>query len=133
MKLFLLYRDALLRSLSAFVSGRLNVSMDFKLIFFKAPPASYLASLFAYKLGTGLDLNRIVRPFLRSFRRRYPLLKGVRLVCSGRFSRKQRAQHTILFEGVVPTNTLRAKLDYSVMTSRLKYGACSIKIWLNFR
>jgi hypothetical protein len=98
-----------------------------------APTAHSLGSIFLHRLRKGSSINRLVKSTLeRVKKRRYRYIQGMRIVCEGRFKRRQRAQHNVYNIGKVKTSSIKSKVDYSLSTSHLKYGAASIRIWLNY-
>jgi len=97
-------------------------------------------------IGTDPVLNPLVvaRYIIRKLYHKYrlmeiinPLVKGisnyftgVRIDCAGRFTRAQRASFSSLQLGRVPLNSFRYPIEYAHATIPLKYGMCSIKVWL---
>jgi ribosomal protein S3 len=66
----------------------------------------------------------------RSLMRKRHLVKGYKITCSGRFSRKQRTTYTWKSFGSLAFSTVKSKLDYSYRTIALKYSSCTIKVWI---
>jgi ribosomal protein S3 len=58
------------------------------------------------------------------------VVKGYKITCSGRFSRKQRTTYSWKSFGSLGTSSMKSKLDYSYKTIALKYSACSVKVWI---
>jgi ribosomal protein S3 len=58
------------------------------------------------------------------------IVKGYKITCSGRFSRKQRATYSWKSFGSLAFSTVKSKLDYSYRTIALKYSSCTIKVWV---
>lgn len=58
------------------------------------------------------------------------VVKGYRITCSGRFSRKQRATYSWRSFGSLSLSTMKSKLDYGYTTIALKYSSCTIKVWI---
>jgi len=80
-----------------------------------------------FKLGE--ILTQINNFFYRLYHS-YKLIKGYKIQCTGRFSRKQRASlQWKLFYSIKPS-TLKSRLHFSMSNIILKYGKCSIKIWI---
>lgn len=73
------------------------------------------------------NINYLFRSLMH---RRKKIVKGYRITCSGRFSRKQRATYSCKTFGSLALSTMRSKLDYSYRTIALKYSACTIKVWV---
>jgi len=126
------YRSTFLTTIKSY-HYKSSVTIQFKLLNRRAFSASYIANYFAYKLSSGTDLNRTLKSTFSMFEKKFMSgIQGLKVICAGRFTRKQRAHHSIRQVGVVETSTLGAKVDYALMTARLKYGASSIRIWVNF-
>jgi hypothetical protein len=73
---------------------------------------------------------RPVKFFLKSLFRRKKIL-GYKLICTGRFSRRQRSQKKVYSNGPVPLSDLRQKIDFSFITIILKNSICGIKLYIN--
>jgi hypothetical protein len=98
-----------------------------------SPTADSLGSIFLHRLRRGSSINRLVSSTLeRVKKKQYRYVQGMRIVCEGRFKRRQRAQHDVYNVGKVKTSTISAKVDYGLTTVYLKYGAASVRIWLNY-
>jgi hypothetical protein len=87
----------------------------------------------------------ITKYMVRKLRNRYTLneligyiknvvaknVTGLRLKCSGRFTRRQRASVKRVFFGRVSLNTFGYGVDYHCLAVTLKYGVGGIKVWLS--
>ena len=58
------------------------------------------------------------------------IVKGYKIACSGRFSRKQRTTYTWKVFGSLATSSIKSNLDYDYRTISLKYSACTVKVWV---
>jgi ribosomal protein S3 len=58
------------------------------------------------------------------------VLKGYKIIFSGRFSRKQRTTYSWKNFGTLGPATVKSKLDYSNTVIPLRYSLCSIKVWI---
>lgn len=67
----------------------------------------------------------------KSFSNMRHLLKGFKIHCLGRFSRKQRAGSLWYLRGKVPLNTFSISIDYAAYTVPLINSAINVKVWLN--
>lgn len=87
------------------------------------------------RLAQGGNIKRLISSTQRFYetRGRKQRMDGIKLICSGRFSRQQRAQRLIAISGKVPANTISAKIDYALLTLRLKYGTSTIKMWISYK
>lgn len=57
-------------------------------------------------------------------------LYGIFISGAGRFTKKQRASYVKVQRGRVPFSTPTAPMDYTDVSIPLKYGACSVRVWL---
>ena len=57
--------------------------------------------------------------------------RGYKVQIKGRFSRRQRAGRFVLMEGAVSRSTLSKNVVYYSDVVVLRYGACSISVWLS--
>jgi ribosomal protein S3 len=53
-------------------------------------------------------------------------------VCSGRFSKKQRASIFKYRDGSVPLATFQTSVQHAQDLVRLRYGTCCIKVWVAY-
>nr|ALG41030.1 ribosomal protein S3 [Acanthamoeba polyphaga] len=76
------------------------------------------------------EVLRNINFLFKSLMKGKKLVKGYKITCSGRFSRKQRATYSWKAFGSLAFSTVKSKLDYSYKTIALKYSACTIKVWV---
>lgn len=76
------------------------------------------------------EVLRNINFLFKSLMRGKRLVKGYKITCSGRFSRKQRTTYSWKAFGSLAFSTVKSKLDYSYKTIALKYSACTIKVWV---
>lgn len=57
--------------------------------------------------------------------------KGVKIALAGRIGGAEIGRREKYFEGSVPTQTLRANIDYYEMPARTRSGYVGIKVWIN--
>jgi len=57
--------------------------------------------------------------------------KGVKVCLSGRIGGAEIGRREKYFEGSVPTQTLRANIDYFEMPARTRSGYVGVKVWIN--
>lgn len=86
------------------------------------------------KLQKRYSLNWILRPILKdlNIKVKQKNFLGYKIVCSGRFTRKQIATYMWMRNGSVKLNTITNLIKYSEARVRLKYGICGIKVWINY-
>lgn len=58
----------------------------------------------------------------------HKVLKGFKIVFSGRFSRKQRTTYGVKKFGTLGPGTAKSRLDYANLVIPLRYSLCSVKI-----
>ncbi len=56
--------------------------------------------------------------------------KGVKICLSGRIAGAEIGRREKYFEGTVPTQTLRANIDYYQMPARTRSGYVGVKVWI---
>ncbi len=56
--------------------------------------------------------------------------RGVKVIVSGRLGGAEIARSESLKDGKIPLHTIRADIDYGVMTARTKYGPIGVKVWI---
>jgi hypothetical protein len=77
------------------------------------------------------EVLRNVNYLLQSLmRRKRCFVRGYKILCSGRFSRKQRATYSWRVFGSLAVGSMKSKLDYTYRTIALKYSTCTIKVWV---
>jgi len=86
-----------------------------------------LSRFVVYQLRLKLRISEIIYPMLRMIS---PFLTGIKVIFSGRFTRAPRAAYLIIQRGKVPLNTLWHNIDYFQYNYPLKFGECSVKIWI---
>jgi len=72
------------------------------------------------------NINFLFKILMRKKR----IVRGYKIMCSGRFSRKQRATYNWKSFGSLALSTVKSKLDYSYRTIALKYSSITIKVWV---
>lgn len=96
--------------------------------------ADIVATYISMKLQHRHSLEWILKPVIKDLEKR--ILKktflGYKIVCSGRFTRKQIATYMWMKKGPLPLNNFSNVIKYSESRVRLKYGACGVKVWLNY-
>jgi hypothetical protein len=106
---------------------KLGLSIRFIPLRARMVNAEFLARFFLMKFQYKRDLVHIVNPVSSRLLRRFG---GVRIDCRGRFTKQQRASKFNFRHGTVSLNNFSNRVDYSQVALPLKYGACSIKLWL---
>lgn len=94
--------------------------------------ASIIGEFFFIRLKQYYTIWEVLKNinFLFKSLMRKRIVKGYKIMCSGRFSRKQRTTYNWKSFGSLASSTVRSKLDYSYRTIALKYSSCTIKVWV---
>lgn len=97
------------------------------------PSAPLLCRFLLDRVRSGLPLGRLVNSFLGANFRRLAKkgVLGVLLRASGRFTRSQLATTLLFRRGRVPLATVSLAVSQSAATASLKYGACTLTLWLS--
>lgn len=79
-------------------------------------------------------LRFTLKPVLRDLhvRLKQRRIQGYRILCAGRFTRRQIAEKNWYKQGPVPNNNFSSLIHYQQSKIRLKYGTCGIKVWINY-
>ncbi len=56
--------------------------------------------------------------------------QGIRINCGGRLGGAEIARTEWYREGRVPLHTLRADVDFGIITAHTTYGTCGVKVWV---
>jgi len=89
--------------------------------------ARSIASFAIRKLRSKNRLNDIFRPLLRGFS---SITEGFRVLCVGRYTKRQRASSTLYRAGKTPYSSFSTPIDFCFASIPLKYGVGSMKIWI---
>lgn len=79
------------------------------------------------KLKAKNRLNPIFKPMERGF---MPYLRGLKMQCAGRFTRRQRAGFTSYGFGKITLHTFSQPIDYHLIKIPLKFGVGATKIYV---
>jgi len=55
---------------------------------------------------------------------------GIKIICAGRLGGAEMARTEVYKEGRIPLHTLRADIDYGIVTARTTYGAIGVKVFI---
>lgn len=135
--IFYLYWIVLNKTLSFFFS-KINKKTSFELNIYSLDSlnisAEAITSYLSLKLQKRYSLNWVLKPILKDLSTKIKRrdFVGYKIVCSGRFTRKQIATYMWMKDGSLRLNTISNLIKYSEARVRLKYGLCGIKIWINY-
>lgn len=93
-----------------------------------------ITSHISLRLQRKFSLNWVLFPVLKdlTYKVKSNVFLGYKLVCSGRFTRKQIATYTWVKKGSIKFNSVSNLIKYSETRIKLKYGLCGIKLWINY-
>lgn len=93
-----------------------------------------ITSHISLRLQKKFSLNWILYPILKDLNKKikYKNFLGYKLVCSGRFTRKQIATYMWYKNGSLNFNSITNLIRYSEVRVRLKFGLCGIKLWISY-
>jgi len=92
--------------------------------------AAVLSKYIAIRLRQRFQLKEALMPMLRHLSNN-EFVRGFRIVCAGRFTRKEIALYDLRTYSSVPFGGVASRLDYSLSEVVLKYSICGIKVWLH--
>lgn len=92
--------------------------------------AAIISKYLAVRLRQRFQLREILMPVIRHLTNTY-FVKGFRIVCAGRFTRKEIALYDLRTYSSVPFSGVSSHLDFSLAEVVLKYSICGIKVWLH--
>ncbi len=90
--------------------------------------ALLVAESVAQQLERRVHFRRAMKRAVQSAMRMGAL--GIRINCGGRLGGAEIARMEWYREGRVPLHTLRADVDYGVVTAKTTYGTCGVKVWI---
>ncbi len=90
--------------------------------------AVLVAKNIAQQIERRIPYNRAMKKAVQSAMQRGAL--GVRVECAGRLGGAEMKRTSLLMEGRIPRNTLRADIDYAQAEARTTYGQIGIKVWI---
>ncbi len=91
--------------------------------------AQLVAQGVAEQLSSRVAFRRAMRKAIQSAMKN-PLVKGIRVQCSGRLGGAEMSRSEFYREGRVPLHTLRAGIDYGFFESRTTFGRIGVKVWI---
>src|SRR6201984_136477 len=91
--------------------------------------AQLVAQGIAEQLASRVAFRRAMRKAIQSAMRN-PLVKGIRVQCSGRLGGAEMSRSEFYREGRVPLHTLRADIDYGLYEAKTTFGRIGVKVWI---
>ena len=92
--------------------------------------ATILSKYIAIRLRQRFQLKEALMPMLKHLSNN-EFIRGFRIVCAGRFTRKEIALYDLRTYSSVPFSGVASRLDYALSEVVLKYSICGIKVWLH--
>jgi hypothetical protein len=92
--------------------------------------ATVMAKYITIRLRQRFQLKEALLPMLRHLSYN-EYVRGFRVVCAGRFTRKEIALYDLRTYSSVPFSGVSAKLDFALSEVVLKYSICGVKVWLH--
>lgn len=122
--------EALKRDLIKIIKDKKNSTIDIKIQEVKKTTVS--SKIIATNLALQIERNF---PYKRAMKRIMSDAlkdgaKGIKIKVAGRLGGAEMAREEWYSEGRIPTQTLRADIDYATEQAYTKYGVTGIKVWL---
>ena len=91
--------------------------------------AQLVAQGIAEQLSSRVSFRRAMRKSMQGSLKS-PLVKGIRVQCSGRLGGAEMSRSEFYREGRVPLHTLRADIDYGFYEAKTTFGRIGVKVWI---
>jgi hypothetical protein len=91
--------------------------------------AQFLVNYIGIKLGQYFDLNTILNPIIRRFKRQ-DSVNGFRFIITGRLTRKERAACIVKSYASMPLASSSIRVDYAFDFKIMRFGVVGIRIYL---
>lgn len=92
--------------------------------------ADFIASYIAIRFTRGFKVRQVITP--RLLQRLLLFHSGIRLVISGRFSKKLRADYIVMSGGSMHMGSFSVPLDYAFSFGVSRFGCSGVKVWLGY-
>ena len=107
------------------------VSLNLKMLKSSGLTSEALAKHLWLKLTKKYSFGFVIQSMIKNFKKTR-FFRGMLFRCNGRFTKKQKAWHSVFRYGRVPLSTLRLTVDDFYIPIRLKYGIGSIRINITY-
>jgi small subunit ribosomal protein S3 len=91
--------------------------------------AQLVAQGIAEQLSSRVSFRRAMRKAMQSAMKN-PIVKGIRVQCSGRLGGAEMSRSEFYREGRVPLHSLRANIEYGFFEARTTFGRIGVKVWI---
>lgn len=112
-----------------------NLENNFNISIVRLLPSSVTASTYGrhiwLKLYKKYNFGKVIYGLLRNVKSS-TFFKGLLVRCNGRFTKKQRAWHSVFRYGKMPLSQQSALVDDTVVYVKLRYGVAAVHINLNY-
>ncbi len=115
-----------------FVNNKFSLKNCFVFPLFESVTVEAFSLYMRYKLKKKFYFKAIFGPIVNKMDRLL-YLRGAYSLGNGRFTRRQRSSTYKLGKGVIGFSTATGSLNYVFLPFRTKYGACSIRLWFNYK
>ena len=107
------------------------VLLNLKMLKSSGLTSEALAKHLWLKLTKKYSFGFVIQSMIRNFKKT-KFFRGMLFRCNGRFTKKQKAWHSVFRYGRVPLSTFRLTVDDFYIPIRLKYGIGSIRINITY-
>lgn len=106
----------------------MKFSIDVKEIKKPELNAFIVADMVARQIEKKLPYRRVVKNAIQKTIEKW--WQGIKIICSGRLNWVEIARRETYKEGNIPTQTIRADIDYATERANTIYGVIGIKVWI---
>jgi len=107
----------------------LNIKIDIKEIKRDEIYAKITAQNIAEQLERRMYFRRVIKKAMEKIVQN-PKIRGAKISISGRLGGTEMARTEWLKKGEMPLHTIRADIDYALVSAHTKYGTIGVKVWL---
>lgn len=122
--------EKLKKAILALISDQKTTKVDIKIeeVRRTSTSAQIIATNLALQIERSFPYKRAMKKII--FDAMKDGVKGIKIKVSGRLNGADMARSEWYSEGRIPTQTLRADIDYAIARAYTKYGVTGIKVWL---
>ena len=122
--------ESLKKQILGMVADKKNLRLDIKIEEVKRvyTSAQIIATNIALQMERNMPYKRVMKKMINEATKNG--IKGIKIKVAGRLGGADMARTEWYSEGRIPTQTLRADIDYATANAYTKYGVTGIKVWL---